>query len=213
MHSYEFWLISRTPFWPVQKVPPGELKAVGRHWFKTLCCKPAQHPSYFKWTDSKCAAAATIFKKLNPHTGWIKKGSSPYAKPEAIGREFFPMGPRDLCQVVASEVGLLFPDFMLWTDYWSLRDRFPTLEPTPSPLSSFPKNRYSLSMEVWRYWRYLLPPFLLKQKCYGNYQFPHQVISAPFPQNRRNSVMLPPMAWGTDEVLVLHKGTEDENCH
>lgn len=133
MHPHQYWPICRTLPWPVQKVAPGELQAAGRHCFnKTLHSKPAQLPSYCKWRDSQRTAAVTIFKRLNPHRGWIKKGSSPYARPEDIGRGFFHRWPRNLCQLVASQAGLLFPYFLPRPGYCSLRNCLPD-EPASAP--------------------------------------------------------------------------------
>lgn len=161
--------------------------------------------------DSKCAAAATIFKKLNPHTGWIKKGSSPYAKPEAIGRDFFLCDQETYASWYLHRLGYCSLISQTWPGYWSLRDRLPTSEPTPSPLSSFPKD----IPHPWRspVLKVLLISFSTKTKMLWKLLVSSSSRFCPTSSKEKKACHAASMAWGTDEVLVLHKGTEVENCH
>jgi len=143
LHSPEPWPICRVLLWPLQKASLGWWKAVGRY---CLSKTPLPICSAFLLLPGLWhAAAVTIFKMLNPHTEWVKKGSSPYARTEAMVLFFFsyvtkrpePAGSFTSC--------ILFPDFLPRAGCGSFRDSLPA-EPASTPLASSPKDTsYPLS--------------------------------------------------------------------
>lgn len=138
MHCSEYRPICRTLSWSLQKVSPGRWKAVGRHCLNMmLSSKPTQHSSYFQAHSMQLQwLFLRYWTPPLPPPVWVKKGSSPYARPEAM---VFHMWPRDLSQLVASQAGLLFPDFLPRPGCGSLRNNLPAELATP-PLASSPKD-------------------------------------------------------------------------
>lgn len=164
--------------------------------------------------DSQRAAAATIFKKLNPHTGRIKKGSSPYARPEAIGRDFFSYVTKRPVPAGSFTSWVAVPWFFAQT--WLLQPQGQSDSWTNlSTLSSSPKDTpYPLSSPVLGI---TLSPFLPKQKCWANYQLAVSPSSrfCPISTKEQKDCHAASIAWGTDEVytvlLVLWQKTEVDN--